>query len=156
GREPGAAPMNGRARRTRIIATTIARRATGRGTAVTARDRSPRLRYRYSEHTWHQLDSARGCVLSFCVSQVQARTLAFRIVTAFLGRSESSVGVRLIASTTSIPLTTRPNAGCFGSSRALSTTLMKNWLPQVFGPAFAMEIVPRAFRLSEGSSSLIA
>src|SRR6266571_7116309 len=84
------------------------------------------------------------------------RMLAFRIVTAFFGRSAWSVGVRLIASTTSIPLTTRPNAGCFGSSRALSTALMKNWLPPVFGPAFAMEIVPRAFRLSDGSSSLIA
>ena len=32
---------------------------------------------------------------------------------------------------------------------------MKNWLPPVFGPEFAIDIVPRAFRLSVGSSSLI-
>ncbi|OLC63164.1 MAG: hypothetical protein AUH76_07050 [Candidatus Rokubacteria bacterium 13_1_40CM_4_67_11] len=81
--------------------------------------------------------------------------MAFRLVTFVRGRSSASVGVRLMASTTSIPPTTRPKTGCFRSNRLLSTTLMKNWLPPVFGPAFAMEMVPRAFRLSAGSSSLI-
>src|SRR5207302_1098445 len=60
-----------------------------------------------------------------------------------------------MASTTSIPDTTRPKTGCFRSSPRLSTTLMKNWLPPVFGPAFAMESVPLALRLFAGSSSLI-
>src|SRR6266508_725471 len=68
------------------------------------------------------------------------RMLAFRIVTAFFGRSAWSGSVRLIASTSSIPATTRPNAGCFGSSRAFSTTLMKNGLPPLFGPAFVEEL----------------
>ena len=46
--------------------------------------------------------------------------------TFVLGRSSRSVGVRLIASTTSMPATTRPKAGCLLSRRLLSTTLMKN------------------------------
>jgi hypothetical protein len=33
---------------------------------------------------------------------------------------------------------------------------MKNWEPPVFGPAFAIEIVPRLFRLEAENSSLIA
>ena len=81
--------------------------------------------------------------------------LALRIVTFVRGRSSPSLGVREMASATSMPPTTRPNTGCFGSSRRLSTTLMKNWLPPVFGPAFAIEIEPRTFAFPAGSSSLI-
>src|SRR5437867_3976357 len=86
---------------------------------------------------------------------VQRLGTAVRDVTFDRGRSWLSVGVRVMASTTSIPDTTRPKTGCFRSSPRLSTTLMKNWLPPVFGPAFAMESVPLALRLFAGSSSLI-
>src|SRR5579862_4591642 len=46
------------------------------------------------------------------------------------------------ALTTSCPVTTCPKTVCFPSSQSVTTWVMKNWLPLVFGPALAIERVP--------------
>ena len=72
------------------------------------------------------------------------------------GLSSSSRAELTIASTTSIPLMTLPKTGCFAFRKVLSLTLRKNCEPPVFGPAFAIEIVPRALLFSRLNSSLIS
>src|SRR5579883_281446 len=53
-----------------------------------------------------------------------------------------SISPCLIAFTTSWPLRTWPKTVCFPSSQSVTTWVMKNWLPLVFGPAFAIDSVP--------------
>ena len=81
--------------------------------------------------------------------------VAFWITTSVTGRSPGFVFVLPILSTTSMPSMTLPKAGCRPSRKLLFTRLMKNWLPPVFGPAFAIEMVPRSFLLPGGNSSFI-
>jgi uncharacterized membrane protein YczE len=76
------------------------------------------------------------------------------IVTASRGLSRESAATCEIASATSMPSTTRPKTVCFPSSHGqASAVTMKNWLPFVFGPAFAIARAPRTTRCSLGSSS---
>ena len=57
-------------------------------------------------------------------------------------------------STTSIPSVTRPKTVCLPSSQGqASAVTMKNWLPFVFGPAFAIASAPRTTFWSLNSSS---
>ena len=60
-----------------------------------------------------------------------------------------------ILTTVSMPLTTRPKTVCLLSSHDVGTTVMKNWLPLVLGPAFAMLMVygRSCFNLGWNSSS---
>ena len=53
------------------------------------------------------------------------------------------------------PETTFPKTACLPSKYVFGTRLMKNWLPPVFGPEFAIEMVPRAFESPGANSSLI-
>lgn len=55
--------------------------------------------------------------------------------------------------TTSIPSTTFPNTTCFPSSQLVLALVMKNWLPLVLGPAFAMESIPGSVWVSLKFSS---
>src|SRR5690242_21460641 len=67
------------------------------------------------------------------------------ITTGSFGRSRASFGTREISSTTSIPSVTRPKTVCLPSSHGhASAVTMKNWLPFVFGPAFAIASAPRS------------
>ena len=53
-----------------------------------------------------------------------------------------------------MPSVTRPKTVCLPSSHGhASAVTMKNWLPFVFGPAFAIASVPRSTLLSLNSSS---
>ena len=53
-----------------------------------------------------------------------------------------------------MPSVTVPNTVCLPSSHeAASVVTMKNWLPFVFGPAFAIASAPRTTFLSLNSSS---
>jgi hypothetical protein len=53
-----------------------------------------------------------------------------------------------------MPEVTRPKTVCLPSSQgADSTVTMKNWLPFVFGPAFAIASAPRSTGCSLNSSS---
>ncbi len=70
------------------------------------------------------------------------------------GLSRASLGRFEISSTVSIPLVTRPKTVCLPSSHGqASAVTMKNWLPFVFGPAFAIASAPRATLCSLNSSS---
>src|SRR5439155_1363255 len=60
-----------------------------------------------------------------------------------------------MASTTSIPDTTRPKTGCFRSSPRLSTTLMKNWLPPVVGSSSTEKMLPHKRCQSFGQGGLL-
>ena len=72
------------------------------------------------------------------------------------GLSRASRGSPTIASTTSIPPVTRPKTVCLPSSHgADSVTTMKNWLPFVFGPAFAIASAPRSILCLLNSSSKV-
>ena len=55
--------------------------------------------------------------------------------------------------TTSMPSRTRPKTTCLPSSHGVSAVVMKNWLPFVFGPAFAIDSVPGPPCLMEKFSS---
>ena len=67
----------------------------------------------------------------------------FVIEMGFSGRSPGLlVAVRPIFSTTSIPSTTSPKMLCLLSSHGVAASVMKNWLPLVFGPALAIESRP--------------
>ena len=76
-------------------------------------------------------------------------TVRLFIMIGCLGLS-LTVGTLLIAVTMSMPSITLPKTGCWDgvdlsnqSKKLLCTTLMKNWLPPVFGwPVFAMLSVP--------------
>ena len=70
------------------------------------------------------------------------------------GRSCASRGSSEIPSTTSMPSVTRPKTVCLPSSQgAASAVTMKNWLPFVFGPRFAIARAPWTTGWSFGSSS---
>uniref|UniRef100_A0A915I0D6 Uncharacterized protein n=1 Tax=Romanomermis culicivorax TaxID=13658 RepID=A0A915I0D6_ROMCU len=47
-----------------------------------------------------------------------------------------------ICRTTFIPCTTEPKTTCLLSNQSQAAVVMKNWLPFVFGPAFAMDNIP--------------
>lgn len=68
----------------------------------------------------------------------------FTILTAFLGRSISPVGVPSIRLTTSIDASSRtlPNTTCRPSNHGQATVVMKNCDPLVPGPAFAIDNRP--------------
>ena len=60
-----------------------------------------------------------------------------------------------IISTTSSPLTTFPKTECLLSKWRVGASVIKNWLPFVAGPEFAIESIPDLLceRLSLNSSS---
>ena len=66
------------------------------------------------------------------------------LISTFLnGLSPLSVGTAAIMSTISSPLVTFQKTECLPSSHDVSSAwTIKNWLPFVFGPAFAIEIYP--------------
>src|SRR5215813_12242194 len=76
-----------------------------------------------------------------------------RIWTSFDGRSCAPRGTLDIFSTTSYPSTTSPNTVCLLSSQDVSATVIKNWLPLVFGPELAMDSIPFFECRSEGWNS---
>src|SRR6266567_4681458 len=74
--------------------------------------------------------------------------------TSSRGRSPGPVSRAEIASTTSMPEATRPKTVCLPSSHGhASAVTMKNWLPLVLGPAFAIASAPRTTLWSLNSSS---
>jgi hypothetical protein len=78
------------------------------------------------------------------------------MTTSSRGLSRASVSTWEIASTTPIPSVTPPKTVCFPSSHGVSAAVtMKNWLPFVFGPAFAIASAPRTAlcRLISSSNS---
>src|SRR6476469_2026477 len=102
------------------------------------------------------MTSVRGAVVERALIRRgtgQSVTVTLFILTGVFGRSFGPRGVFEIASTTSIPAITLPNTGCLEfpgenqSRNALWTVLMKNWLLPVFGPAFAIDKVPRSFEI---------
>lgn len=74
------------------------------------------------------------------------------IVQSLFGRSERSVGVAAIASTTSMPSVTLPKI-VYEWGRPPSLCMMKNWLPFVLGPALAIATVPRVYEPGPSISS---
>src|SRR5207244_13100587 len=80
---------------------------------------------------------AAGCGYSGSATETLSMT------TSSCGLSRASRGSSEILSTTSMPSVTRPKTVCFPSSHdAASVLTMKNWLPFVFGPAFAIANAP--------------
>ncbi len=76
------------------------------------------------------------------------------IVTGVTGLSRPSRSTIEIDSAMSWPLVTFPKTVCLPSSHgAASVVTMKNWLPFVFGPAFAIASAPRSILCSLNSSS---
>ena len=74
--------------------------------------------------------------------------------TGVVGMSRASRSTIEILSATSWPLVTLPKTVCLPSSHgAASVVTMKNWLPFVFGPAFAIASAPRSTLWSLNSSS---
>ena len=58
------------------------------------------------------------------------------------------------SATASSPAVTFPNKlYCGGNAAPLAPVMMKNWLPFVFGPLFAMAIEPSSYSPPRGSSS---
>src|SRR6266540_4576629 len=73
-------------------------------------------------------------------SEISTRSM----IASSRGLSRSSLGSAEILSATSIPVVTRPKTVCLPSSHGhASAVTMKNWLPFVFGPAFAIASAPR-------------
>ena len=65
------------------------------------------------------------------------------IVIGLSGRSPGLlVAVAPIFSMTSMPSATSPNTVCLLSSHGVAASVMKNWLPFVFGPALAIDSMP--------------
>merc|ERR1719258_236295 len=97
----------------------------------------------------HRFSTKAVAIAEICAPQAQVRLF---IMIGCLGLS-LTVGTLLIAVTMSMPSTTLPNTGCCEgvdlsnqSRKLLCATLMKNWLPPVFGwPVFAMLSVPGSF-----------
>lgn len=73
---------------------------------------------------------------------VAAGTWAFSILTSSMGLSFWSVSTIPIRLITSIPRSTRPKMVCLPSSHWVGASVMKNWLPLVFGPLFAIDKIP--------------
>ena len=72
---------------------------------------------------------------------------------AAAGASFRYVSTFSIARTTSMPLFTSPNTTCLLSRCGAGPQVMKNWLPFVFGPAFAMLRSPALVCLKWKASS---
>src|ERR1043166_7828400 len=64
------------------------------------------------------------------------------IATGVFGRSLRSRGTLEILFATSCPSTTSPKIVCRLSSHGVGATVIKNWLPLVFGPEFAIDNLP--------------
>src|SRR5271165_3449843 len=64
------------------------------------------------------------------------------IFTGVRGRSPESRGTLEILSATSWPSTISPKMVCLLSSQGVAATVIKNWLPLVFGPELAIESLP--------------
>src|SRR6185295_18868964 len=64
------------------------------------------------------------------------------IVTGVTGRSCRPVGTAPIFLTMSMPSTTSPKTEWRLSRCGVGPSVMKNWLPLVFGPAFAIDSIP--------------
>lgn len=79
--------------------------------------------------------------------------LAFLIITFCIGQSFLSVGIRPNFCTTSRLEKTRPKIVCLPSKCCAGANVMKNWLPFVFGPAFAMLNMPAPVCFNDGSIS---
>ena len=83
----------------------------------------------------------------WCSSSIHA----FSIITFSLGDPSLEPRVAM-ASTTSSPSTTFPKTVCRPSIHGMGLSVMKNWQPSVFRPAFAMERSPALFRRSNGQT----
>src|SRR5690242_16232123 len=70
--------------------------------------------------------------------------------TSFTGRSCELRGTVEIFLTMSYPSVTSPNTLCLLSSHGVAATVMKNWLPLVFGPALAIDRIPALVCFSSG------
>lgn len=68
--------------------------------------------------------------------------LAFNILTWSTGLSSAPVLTSPIRCTTLSPLFTLPKIVCFPSSQGVGARVMKNWLPFVLGPLFAILKMP--------------
>jgi Asp-tRNA(Asn)/Glu-tRNA(Gln) amidotransferase A subunit family amidase len=80
--------------------------------------------------------------------------VTFFISTGVTGRSFRSTCTAPIFCTTSMPDTTAPKTECLRSRCGVGPSVMKNWLPLVFGPALAIERMPaRSWRKSGWNSS---
>src|SRR5690242_962854 len=108
----------------------------------------PDARPCFGSDPWYQVSRAERALSRY------ASTVTRSMRTSSTGLSRASVGCASIASTTSIPSSTRPKAVCLPSSHGVASAVtMKNWLPFVFGPAFAIASVPRTIGCSLISSS---
>src|SRR4029078_13365439 len=79
-------------------------------------------------------------------------TVTLSILIGLVGLSASAAAA--IAGPASMPFVTWPNTEYAGASppSGMSFNTMKNWLPFVFAPAFAIATVPRVYGTVTGSS----
>ena len=75
-------------------------------------------------------------------SSSSSATLMLTTFTLSTGRSVLSVRTRPSRCTILIPLLTLPKTVCFPSRCGVGARVMKNWLPLVSGPAFAILTMP--------------
>ena len=75
------------------------------------------------------------------------KMVAFIVLMSSIGISLSLVSTRPILCTTCIPLETRPNIVCLPSNHCVGANVMKNWLPFVFGPLFAIDNMPAPLKI---------
>ena len=75
------------------------------------------------------------------------------MTTASSGRSPRSQRLPSILLTSSMPSSTQPNTTCLPSSQGVTTVVMKNCEPLVFGPAFAWQSHVRQTRVRRAHSS---
>src|SRR4029079_383549 len=80
-------------------------------------------------------------------------TVTLSILIGVVGFSTPAAAAT-IASTASMPFVTWPKTEDAGARppSGMSLRTMKNWLPFVFGPAFAIATVPRVYGTDTGSS----
>ena len=52
-----------------------------------------------------------------------------------------------------MPSAISPNTECLLSSHGVGTSVMKNWLPLLFGPEFAIDRIPSLSCFSPGANS---
>src|SRR6266480_4717633 len=91
--------------------------------------------------------------LAFAFAQAMRSIRSLLRVTGVRGLSLESRGTFEILLATSCPSTTSPKIVCRLSSQGVAATVMKNWLPFVFGPALAIERNPAFEWFSEGWNS---
>ena len=87
------------------------------------------------------------------ISSPSSTTLAFNIFTSSIGRSSTPVLTNPILCTTLKPLFTLPNMVCFPSKKGVGARVMKNWLPLVCGPLFAILRTPAPVCFNDGCIS---